>query len=357
MKFSLYFLSLIVFLPLMGLAQFETQFDDGRIKIKRKTTDFTKEEIVTLASRETVQITLQEVNEAGIVIDDMYEYTMYLFNTNGQKIWPSKQNAIYSDTLEQGLHHIYLQKKPRQQSKEPSNDSILRIETFDINNFGEAYLGQIDIKQYAHNEFKIKILHSTLQHLFDPVEIQLLKPVIYLYSDQELNVSLDLKVNGELTFTYPEYNNGWQVQLDSSGITHQGKSYPYLFWEGEKSIPRITTEGFCVEGKDIVDFLEKKLTEMNFNATEKTDFITFWAPRMQESKFLNIHFVTDEDYENIASLDISPKPDNLLRIFMVFEKSDAEKILIPQVLPYIERNGFSLLEWGGGEITNNQHPD
>ena len=38
-----------------------------------------------------------------------------------------------------------------------------------------------------------------------------LKPVIYLYPEQEEDVSVELDYVGDLTCTYPEYNGKWNV--------------------------------------------------------------------------------------------------------------------------------------------------
>ena len=44
------------------------------------------------------------------------------------------------------------------------------------------------------------------------------KPVIYLYPEQEQEVSVRLEYDGELTCTYPEYNDGWTVTAEPDGI-------------------------------------------------------------------------------------------------------------------------------------------
>ena len=43
------------------------------------------------------------------------------------------------------------------------------------------------------------------------------KPVIYLYPEQEQEVSVRLDYDGELTCTYPEYNDGWTVTAKPDG--------------------------------------------------------------------------------------------------------------------------------------------
>ena len=57
-----------------------------------------------------------------------------------------------------------------------------------------------------------------------------------------------------------------------------------------------------------------------------------------------------EAYEETAGLLISPKPDSILRVFMVYmpleQPVQAEE---PGAGP-LERRGFTVVEWGGKEI-------
>jgi hypothetical protein len=81
---------------------------------------------------------------------------------------------------------------------------------------------------------------------------------------------------------------------------------------------------------------------------EANEFIMFWLPQMENNAYNLIHFSTDE-YEEIAQLKISPKPESILRIMMVWSPLD-QQIEIPQQNLYdlkVERNGFTVVEWGG----------
>ena len=66
------------------------------------------------------------------------------------------------------------------------------------------------------------------------------KPVIYLYPERETEVSVKLGYPAEyLTYTYPEYNGGWQVIAYPDGRMinkSDGSEHYYLFWEGDKKI-------------------------------------------------------------------------------------------------------------------------
>ena len=38
------------------------------------------------------------------------------------------------------------------------------------------------------------------------------KPVLYFYPKKEIDVNVKLNLKGDLGFTYPEYNNGWEFR-------------------------------------------------------------------------------------------------------------------------------------------------
>jgi len=182
------------------------------------------------------------------------------------------------------------------------------------------------------------------------------KPVIYAYCNKKTDISIELQVKGTLTFSYPLINNNvWKgTVIPNEGILVDGKTYPYLFWESLYSdIPtQVEESGFVVEGKNSIAFLEEKLNLMGLNQREITDFITYWGPRMQENKYNFVHFLGSEAYnEQIASINISPKPDNLFRLFMYFRPMNSKINVKEQALPKINsRAGLTIVEWGGSEL-------
>ncbi len=179
------------------------------------------------------------------------------------------------------------------------------------------------------------------------------KPVIYLYPEEETDVSIqvDFMGNGELTCTYPEYDNGWNVTAMPDGTLYDkdGNEYYCLYWEGEGEYNLDFSEGFCVKGEDTVEFLREKLMYMGLTAREANEFIIYWLPIMQKNPYNIITFHTD-DYVNAVPLTVSPKPDSTIRVFMTFRASNSEVAIPIQTLPQYERNGFTVVEWGGGEI-------
>lgn len=177
------------------------------------------------------------------------------------------------------------------------------------------------------------------------------KPVIYFYPEKETDITVDLTLNGRLICTYPDYNDGWKVTAlpDGTLIDDEGQTYNYLYWEGETYAQYDFSKGFCVKGKDTAVFLEDALDRLGLTRREANEFIVYWLPLMEQNPYNIISFQTDI-YTNAAQLEIKPSPDTLIRVFMAWQSSDKYVKLSEQELTAPERNGFTVVEWGGTEI-------
>ena len=177
------------------------------------------------------------------------------------------------------------------------------------------------------------------------------KPIIYLYPEKETKVDVKLDYNGDLMYTYPKYNDGWSVTASPDGTLkdENGRGYSYLFWDGKDDIKWDMSKGFVVKGEDTVAFLQEKLEYMGLTPKEYNEFIVYWMTQMEKNKYNLISF-QDDLYTDNAVLDITPKPDSMLRVFMAYKALD-EYIEVPeQDLETFERKGFTVVEWGGGEV-------
>ncbi|MCD6067166.1 MAG: hypothetical protein K0S33_1992 [Bacteroidetes bacterium] len=191
----------------------------------------------------------------------------------------------------------------------------------------------------------------------DSMQIVILKPVIYLYPQKTTNVDVELLYDGKLTVTYPEYNTskkGWTVKAKPDGTlinSDDNQEYQYLFWEGVPATPYNfdMNAGYCVKGSDTRKFLQNILPKMGLTPKEYNDMIVFWLPKMQDNAYNIIHFA-GETYTEKAPLHISPKPDNLIRVFMAFQPSATYVETKEPVLPAFSRSGFTAVEWGGTEM-------
>ncbi len=180
------------------------------------------------------------------------------------------------------------------------------------------------------------------------------KPVIYLYPEEETLTTVELTLDGTLTASYPAYGTGWQVLAHPDGTLTDpatGRTYYCLFWEGTSRADYDMTEGFVVSGEDTAAFLEEKLEHLGLTEREAEEFIIYWLPRMEGNAYNLISF-QGEAYTQSAQLHVSPEPDAVIRVFMAWQALEEPVEISPQELAETPtREGFTLVEWGGAELT------
>jgi len=177
------------------------------------------------------------------------------------------------------------------------------------------------------------------------------KPVIYLYPKTTQDINIKVHFKGELRHTYPKYNasTGWNITANPDGMLTEHvskKDFSYLFWEGQSSFQYTLDKGFVVEGEDVADFLDDKLALMGLNRREVTDFVSYWLPELEKNTFNLIHFATEEYTQN-AALEITPVPETLIRVFMVYKPLQNFIDIPTQELKKRTRKGYTVVEWGG----------
>ncbi len=177
------------------------------------------------------------------------------------------------------------------------------------------------------------------------------KPVIYLYPPTTTDISVRLAPQGGFTKTEPAYGNGWNVIAHQDGSLvnkADGKTYPYLFWEGRGGYYESPKQFWVVAEADVHAFLVKTLAQLGLNAKESADFMEFWEPRMQGSPYYKVGFHGTSVMNTIAPMILSMKPDTTLRILMDFSPLTSQIAQNPPRLsPVPARHGFSVVEWGG----------
>ncbi|KAJ7177123.1 hypothetical protein C8R46DRAFT_1078198 [Mycena filopes] len=241
------------------------------------------------------------------------------------------------------------------------------------------------------------------------------KPIIYLYSPVEIEATVALILTREWSFSaiYPVVptkiipsNAGqriqWDVRTHLDGTlteTTTGLDVAYLFWEAhtDHGIPPSppaspvlenlgTTESFSPLTSDlspadsvliavdsITPYLDKVLLALGLRTEARTSFITYWLPSFLKHKYVALRFVPQAAYEASAALDISPTPDVVTRVFMLFKgiaddalsgwsEADAvndgehwRKVVGVDVERAADATLFRVLEWGGMEVL--AHPE
>ncbi len=207
--------------------------------------------------------------------------------------------------------------------------------------------------------FAVLALTETQDSYFDPSrgDIFIEKPVIYFYPIEKQDISVQLAYKGDIIASYPAIDpisQGWNITAYPNGrLTNHadGKEYSYLFWEGVpwEPVEWDLSTGFVVKGSDTREFLQDTLSDIGLTPHEYNEFIVYWYPRMKDNSYNLIHFA-GEEYAQTAPLTITPSPDSLLRVFMVFKPLDNYISIEPQHISSFKRKGFTVVEWGGSEI-------
>jgi hypothetical protein len=205
------------------------------------------------------------------------------------------------------------------------------------------------------------------------------KPVIYLYPTKPTKVSVSFVSLIQFDTDMPTYHNGWNVLANPNGLLTdlqpqytncktidttksgleyaksacQENAYPYLYWSGRSLDHPYQTEdlGWIVEKNNLRTFMDNKLTEIGLNQKEKTDMLSYWLPEMlnKNTPYYKISFLQTEQMNQLAPMNISPKPDTLYRIFLDWLPLSAKPPFkfVPQNLNKLQRTGFTVVEWGG----------
>ena len=205
------------------------------------------------------------------------------------------------------------------------------------------------------------------------------KPVIYLYPEKETNVHLSFAAPFSLNTQIPSYHDGWFVNAkpngtltdlqskytdcskidetifgsEYAGAACKSNSYPYIYWSGksvENQYPKVGG-GWMVEKENLGVFMKAKLNEMGLNEKESNDMTSYWVPKMSEKNapYYRISFLQTQAMNKFIPMDVNPKPDSVIRVFLDFKALEVKPsvIPVPQTLQRFVRNGFTLVEWGG----------
>ncbi|MGE4588931.1 MAG: hypothetical protein AB7E34_05090 [Acidaminococcaceae bacterium] len=216
------------------------------------------------------------------------------------------------------------------------------------------------VSHYGNTSIAVSEIKDTpLKVVLEP-EMFVKKPAIYLYPAKKQKIVVTHDFKGKLVTTYPVYKDNWTVIAEKDGTLlnlADKRKYKYLFWDGIYTFPQEHYQfqnGFYLARHEYISFLEQKLAHIGLNANEINDFIVYWLPEMNKFDNCFVHFRINDDIDGSSVLKTKPVADTVIRVFMEFYGINglaAEPKLPEQVLPQFARKGFTLVEWGGGEIT------
>jgi hypothetical protein len=177
------------------------------------------------------------------------------------------------------------------------------------------------------------------------------KPVIYLYPEEETDLHVEVEPNIGFTKTIPEYKDGWDVTAYPDGTIidrETGDDYHYLYWAGLVDGYPLIEEGWVVTQSDIPAFFDYILPLYGLQGSEITDFTEYWEEDLDEAPYYAISFVDQAIIDELSPLTLDKEPDVVMRVLMTAKPLERPiKLPQPQLPELPEREGFTVIEWGG----------
>lgn len=241
----------------------------------------------------------------------------------------------------------------------PYYQDVYTLQEFKLGDANFIYRAKMDWDNltWGSNEYELKAYYDDgttssayITVFFSPATAEMGKPVIYLYPEDTMKVFVDVEPAGGISISEPELGDGWNVvATPDSKIFNFGDGgvYPYLFWEGYAYDFVTPEEGFVVEGDGVEKFFDEKLAVLGMNEIEIADFKEFWVPILSEDPYYFITFISQDDFDKYAPLTVLPEPDSVIRVFFDYKGLDENVEVAEQKLVTPEREGFTVVEWGG----------
>lgn len=179
------------------------------------------------------------------------------------------------------------------------------------------------------------------------------KPIIYLYPETKQEIEVKLGKPENLIRTYPNYTSSWKVLAEPSGkltdLETKRELYS-LYWEGKMRNNEDYQDGFIVKKEDLISFFEEKLTILGLSYREQEEFIIYWLPQLDNNDYTYVRFMSEEEINKVMPLQVTPSPDNTIRVWMQYKQVDSKYKTQEQELKSPSRTGYVLVEWGGTEL-------
>jgi len=258
--------------------------------------------------------------------------------------------------------------------------------------------------------------YSALAFDGGPLSLRGGKPVIYLFPPYTLpSVTVELLLTSTWSFSaiYPPPQTSspsgerqapqsltWAVAAEPSGMLVDkmtGTEVTYLYWEATAisnlmtpNTSRAATPVGDLEAFDpsrpsvnpgnsillpiskVPGYLDTALKGLALQTEARTSFITYWLPDLVKHEYVAIRFLAQASYEQAAKMRVSPAPDVVTRVFMLFHgvapgdldlwsqataRATAEdgatfwtNVVGIDPARASDRSLFRVLEWGGMEV-------
>ena len=181
------------------------------------------------------------------------------------------------------------------------------------------------------------------------------KPAVYLYPQTKQLVNVKVHPKGELVYTDPPYDKqtGWTVWANPNGIlftmNDERITNNYLYYESkllDSEIQKPKT-GWVVKPSELEDLFNEVLPKLGLNNKEQKDFMDYWLTKLPNSPYYFVGLIEKPQRDYLETLKVTPTPDTSIRFSLFFEALDTPKTVGEPIINTPERNGFTLVDWGG----------
>ena len=157
-------------------------------------------------------------------------------------------------------------------------------------------------------------IQGQYQEFYFPWHIQAEKPNIYLYPEQttQLDINITFPHGGYVTTAIPDYDNGWDVIVEPSGIING--QYEFLFYESSQPDYCQYENGWVLATEQLETFFTNNMTLTGFNPKEINDFVAYWIPRFTDWPYYAIYPQYNNELDDMIKLEFSTQPQNLIRL-------------------------------------------
>ena len=198
-------------------------------------------------------------------------------------------------------------------------------------------------------DFFDNLIESMFPWMKTPDGVNCYKPNIYIYDEEGRKIDLTFSHPQLIIKSIPDYETGWSVTASGEGIltTEDGEACTYLFYESRTVKGMFETQkGFYMNAENRVAEWERILSEYGFNELEIQDFIEFWNEMLEADKDYIMYPQYTETVDKAMEVTITPAPENIVRIWFVFEEYDGQEYEEEVIVPFT-REGYTVVEWGG----------
>jgi hypothetical protein len=128
------------------------------------------------------------------------------------------------------------------------------------------------------------------------------------------------------------------------------------------------TNSIVLPFTDFISYLNSTLKSLTLHTSARNDFITYWLPHFvkinERGQLIAFRLLPQIAYEKSARLNVTPRPDVVTRVFMLFkgvgrEEENSFEIKTQDVNwrnvvgvkdEAMDESLFRVLEWGGMEV-------